>query len=158
MPHFDETYRFIKEAKDQNGIVLVHCKMGMSRSASSVIAYLMKEYEMNNEDALEKVKKDRPIIQPNDSFARQLVEYNGILNAKLEYRKSLTVPSTRSESPNDYSRKKSAQERCKNVDVKKLAGSRFSYPVEVPEHEEDVLYRQRKLSGESKSGSEKEKK
>ena len=150
MPHFDETYRFIKEAKDQNGIVLVHCKMGMSRSASSVIAFLMKEYEMNNEDALEKVRKDRPIIQPNDSFARQLVEYNGILNAKLEYRKSLSSPKPRGDSPNDYSRKKSAQDRCRYVDVKKLAGSRFSYPVEVPENEEDVLYRQRSGSVEIK--------
>ena len=150
MPHFDETYRFIKEAKDQNGIVLVHCKMGMSRSASSVIAYLMKEYEMNNEDALKKVRNDRPIVQPNESFARQLVEYNGILNAKLEYRKSLTAPHPRSDSPNDYCRKKSAQERCKNVDVKRIVGSRFSCPVEVPENEEDVLYRQRSDSVETK--------
>ena len=109
-----------------------------------------KEYSMNNVDALEKVKKARPIIQPNDSFARQLVEYNGILNAKLEYRKSLTAPHPRSDSPNDYCRKKSAQDRCKNVDVKKIVGSRFSCPVEVPENEEDVLFRERSGSVKTK--------
>ena len=129
VPHFDETYKFIKEAKDQNGTVLVHCKMGMSRSASSVIAFLMKEYGMNNEEALEKVKKARPIVQPNDSFARQLVEFNGILHAKKDYRTSLNQHSTRSASPSDYCRKTSAKERCKDVNVAKLAKSRFSHPV-----------------------------
>ena len=127
---FDETYKFIKEAKDQNGTVLVHCKMGMSRSASSVIAFIMKEYGMNNEEALEKVRNARPIIQPNEAFASQLVEYNGILHAKKDYRQSLNKHSARSSSPSgDYCRKTSAKERCKDVHVKDLARTRFSHPV-----------------------------
>ena len=129
VPHFDETYKFIKEAKDKNGTVLVHCKMGMSRSASSVIAYIMKEYGKNNEEALEQVRKARPIVQPNEAFARQLVEFNGILHAKRDYRTSLNQHSTRSASPRDYCRKTSAKERCKDGHVKDLARTRFSHPV-----------------------------
>jgi len=37
---FEEAYNFIKEGK----IVFVHCHAGVSRSASIVIAYLMKKY------------------------------------------------------------------------------------------------------------------
>ena len=125
VPHFDETYRFIKEAKDHEGCVLVHCKMGMSRSASTVIAYIMKEYKMNLDETMEKVRKARPIVQPNDSFARQLVEYNGILSAKVDFRNSLSM-SPNNPSPKS-SRKNSASARCAEVDVKKMAGSRFSY-------------------------------
>merc|ERR1719210_776267 len=101
----------------------------MSRSASSVIAFIMKEYGMENMEALEKVRKARPIVQPNESFARQLVEYNGILHAKKDYRTSLNQHSTRSASPSDYCRKTSAKERCKEVNVKNLAKTRFSHPV-----------------------------
>ena len=39
---------------------------------------------MDNEEALEKVRKARPIIQPNAAFASQLVEYNGFLHAKKD--------------------------------------------------------------------------
>ena len=125
VPHFDETYRFIKEAKDANGCVLVHCKMGMSRSASSVIAYIMKEYKMNLCEAMEKVRKARPIVQPNDSFARQLVEYNGILNAKVDFFES-HVSSEDDTNSCVMERKMSAGYRCKDVDVKSIVGTRFS--------------------------------
>ena len=90
----------------------------------------MKEYGMDNEEALEKVRKARPIIQPNAAFASQLVEYNGFLHAKKGYRQSLNKDSTRSASPTgDYCRKTSAKERCKDVHVKDLARTRFSHPV-----------------------------
>ena len=145
--NFDETYRFIKEAKDNNGTVLVHCKMGMSRSASSVIAFLMKEYKLSNKEALEKVKKARPIVQPNSSFVKQLIEYNGILNAKMDYQKSLSECPEKKPAPGEYDRKKSAVDRCKHVDVRGIAGSRFSTPSSVSECEEDKLsFRERSSS------------
>ena len=31
-------------------------------------AFLMKEYKLSNKEALEKVKKARPIVQPNSSL------------------------------------------------------------------------------------------
>jgi protein-tyrosine phosphatase len=49
----------IKKIKSINGNVLVHCTVGMSRSASIVIAYLIKEKNMTYEEALTFVKKKK---------------------------------------------------------------------------------------------------
>lgn len=40
--YWETSFKFIDEARKQGHAVLVHCKMGVSRSASTVIAYLMK--------------------------------------------------------------------------------------------------------------------
>lgn len=66
----------------QNSRVLVHCKMGVSRSASTVIAYAMKEYGWSLERAYRHVQDQRPIVHPNPSFMRQLEFYQGILDAR----------------------------------------------------------------------------
>ena len=39
---FERCFECIEEARAQNSAVLVHCYRGMSRSATIVIAYLMK--------------------------------------------------------------------------------------------------------------------
>ena len=39
--HFDSAFEFIDNALNNNNCVLVHCAMGVSRSASIVISYLM---------------------------------------------------------------------------------------------------------------------
>lgn len=61
---------------------LVHCKMGVSRSASTVMAYAMKEYGWPLEKAYNFVKQKRSVAQPNAGFMRQLAEYQGILDAR----------------------------------------------------------------------------
>lgn len=61
---------------------LVHCKMGVSRSASTVIAYAMKEFGWPLEKAYNYVKQRRSIARPNAGFMRQLSEYEGILDAR----------------------------------------------------------------------------
>ncbi|MEQ2194242.1 hypothetical protein XENOCAPTIV_026018 [Xenoophorus captivus] len=65
-----------------NSKCLVHCKMGVSRSASTVIAYAMKEYGWSLEKAYNYIKQKRSIAQPNAGFMRQLAEYEGILDAR----------------------------------------------------------------------------
>jgi protein-tyrosine phosphatase len=40
--HFEQTNQFLNECKEKNEKVLVHCQMGISRSSSIVLAYLMK--------------------------------------------------------------------------------------------------------------------
>ncbi|KPP74979.1 protein phosphatase Slingshot2-like [Scleropages formosus] len=63
---------------------LVHCKMGVSRSASTVIAYAMKEYGWDLDRAFDHVKERRAVAKPNPSFMRQLEEYQGILLASKQ--------------------------------------------------------------------------
>ncbi|CAI5762916.1 protein phosphatase Slingshot homolog 3 isoform X2 [Podarcis lilfordi] len=81
LPHWKETYNFISAAWAQGSRVLVHCKMGVSRSGSTVIAYAMKEYGWSLEQALSHVRERRPIVHPNPGFMRQLELYQGILDA-----------------------------------------------------------------------------
>uniref|UniRef100_A0A8C6PJ82 Protein phosphatase Slingshot homolog 1 n=1 Tax=Nothobranchius furzeri TaxID=105023 RepID=A0A8C6PJ82_NOTFU len=83
LAHWNDTYNFIVKAKKNNSKCLVHCKMGVSRSASTVIAYAMKEFGWSLEKAYNYVKQKRSIAQPNAGFMRQLAEYEGILDARL---------------------------------------------------------------------------
>lgn len=62
--------------------MLVHCKMGVSRSAATVVAYAMKQYGWSLEQALRHVQELRPIARPNPGFLRQLQTYQGILTAR----------------------------------------------------------------------------
>ena len=55
--------------------MLVHCRMGVSRSAAVVCAYAMKAYGWSYEKALKHVKQHRGCVKPNASFLRQLETY-----------------------------------------------------------------------------------
>ncbi|XP_058800022.1 protein phosphatase Slingshot-like isoform X2 [Phymastichus coffea] len=95
LKHWDDTFKYITKAKKEGSKVLVHCKMGVSRSASVVIAYAMKAYNWDFSQALSHVKNKRNCIKPNSSFLLQLETYQGILDAmknkeKLQRSKSDT--------------------------------------------------------------------
>ncbi|CAK8686511.1 unnamed protein product [Clavelina lepadiformis] len=96
LSHWNATWRYISEARKKGGRVLVHCKMGISRSAATVCAFLMKENSWNHERALEYVESCRSIVNPNSGFRKQLVEYEGILIASAHRHNRLF--RTRSES------------------------------------------------------------
>lgn len=57
-----------------NGIILVHCNAGVSRSSTVCIAYLMKSGMMTFSEAYDCVKSKRECIRPNDGFLKQLKE------------------------------------------------------------------------------------
>lgn len=83
------------DSRQEGSKVLVHCKMGVSRSASVVIAYAMKAYNWSFKKALEHVQSKRTCIKPNKHFQLQLETYQGILAAmknreKLQRSKSET--------------------------------------------------------------------
>uniref|UniRef100_A0A8C7LDV7 Protein phosphatase Slingshot homolog 1 n=1 Tax=Oncorhynchus kisutch TaxID=8019 RepID=A0A8C7LDV7_ONCKI len=92
LAHWNETYNFIVKAKKNHSKCLVHCKMGVSRSASTVIAYAMKEYGWSLEKAYNFVKQKRSITRPNAGFMRQLAEYEGILDASKQRHNKLWRP------------------------------------------------------------------
>ncbi|XP_016337551.1 protein phosphatase Slingshot homolog 2-like [Sinocyclocheilus anshuiensis] len=99
LAYWNDTYKFISRAKKAGAKCLVHCKMGVSRSASTVIAYAMKEYGWDLEQAFEYVKERRAVTKPNPSFMRQLEEYQGILMASKQRHNKLW----RSHSDSDLS-------------------------------------------------------
>ncbi|CAG9854747.1 unnamed protein product [Phyllotreta striolata] len=74
LSYFDETDLFIKEGMAK-GSVLVHCYFGVSRSATVVIAHIMKKHQLNYYEAFEKVKSKRKIVFPNLGFVYQLKLY-----------------------------------------------------------------------------------
>ncbi|XP_048875745.1 protein phosphatase Slingshot homolog 1-like isoform X2 [Brienomyrus brachyistius] len=84
LAHWNDTYNFIVRAKKNHSKCLVHCKMGVSRSASTVIAYAMKEYGWSLDKAYSFVKQKRSIACPNAGFMRQLAVYEGILDASKQ--------------------------------------------------------------------------
>lgn len=73
--YLDKAIDFIDEAKNNNANILVHCQMGISRSASCVLAYLISKCNYNVISGLQFVKKKRPIIMPNYGFLQQLRKF-----------------------------------------------------------------------------------
>lgn len=73
--HFNSCAEFIDDAIKQNGKVLVHCLKGASRSAAIVAAYLISKKNYTCAFALGIMKEKRKVVNPNDGFVQQLMEY-----------------------------------------------------------------------------------
>jgi len=88
--YFDEASQFISKAVKSQSPVLVHCIAGVSRSATIVIAHLMKKYGYSKEESYNFVKSKRPIIEPNYGFKFQLQVYqemgNSLDQTNINYR------------------------------------------------------------------------
>ncbi len=67
----DELADTIKQGVD-NGGILVHCSMGASRSATAVLAYLIKYHNLDLEQALAVARDTRTLVQPNAGFIMSL--------------------------------------------------------------------------------------
>ncbi|MEQ2256597.1 Dual specificity phosphatase 29 [Ilyodon furcidens] len=71
-PFFNPAANFIKNALSlPAGKILVHCAMGLSRSTTLVLAYLMIHENLTLVDAINAVSANRN-ISPNDGFLEQL--------------------------------------------------------------------------------------
>eukprot|EP00128_Syssomonas_multiformis_P015568 Colp12_sorted_trinity150504_noHs@18446 len=70
---FESVHKFIADLG--GGPVLFHCAAGISRSATFVIAHLMKAHNLTLRDAFRLTKNGRSIIFPNNGFMTQLIEY-----------------------------------------------------------------------------------
>ncbi|KAK6643225.1 hypothetical protein RUM43_004730 [Polyplax serrata] len=76
--YFQEAADFIHSALCSGGKVYVHCLMGMSRSSTCVLAYLMLKKGMSAAEATRTVKEKRA-IHPNEGFLQQLADLDNAL-------------------------------------------------------------------------------
>jgi protein-tyrosine phosphatase len=78
-PHVDirpavkEALEFVRKARAKGQTVLIHCQMGMSRSASVAVAVVKALENMSPDNAIKYVKKKRPIIDLNYGFKKQIL-------------------------------------------------------------------------------------
>jgi protein-tyrosine phosphatase len=72
---FERTSAFIAEGMATGYSVLVHCQQGVSRSASLILAYLIRSQAMTLKGAYMHLRQRRPTVKPNANFLRQLIEW-----------------------------------------------------------------------------------
>lgn len=70
--HFDKTTHFLESALSNGGRVLVHCNLGVSRSSTISIAYLIHAKKWTLQQSHEFLKDKRTCIRPNRGFLKQL--------------------------------------------------------------------------------------
>lgn len=81
--HFEECINFINEViEEKKGRILVHCLAGQSRSATIIIAFLIKFKKMTFEEALKMVQEKRIYVNPNKGFRAQLLAFEESLKKK----------------------------------------------------------------------------
>ncbi|KAL4232300.1 Dual specificity protein phosphatase 4 [Mactra antiquata] len=94
---FSEALQFIESVRLREGKVLVHCKAGISRSATICIAYLMSYKSLTLDQAFDYVRARREVISPNMNFMQQLFEFERKL--LVSRMRSFVYPSVSELSP-----------------------------------------------------------
>lgn len=77
---FDLCCEFINKVFEDKGNLLIHCMAGRSRSVTILAAYLIKNFGISDESAIDLIKSKRPIIGINDGFRQQLNKYYKYVN------------------------------------------------------------------------------
>ena len=116
----------VESVRESGGKVLIHCRAGISRSATICIAYLMYGGRLTLDEAHDYLKRCRPLISPNLNFMQQLAEFEGCLKTGEECssRVSLRRPS------DDLVARISGQcSNCKTVGVEN--GQAFCHPTDA---------------------------
>ena len=79
---FDETSDLIDAYLADGKKILIHCAAGISRSPTILAAYLMRSRGMSCDEALEFIRRARPIVDPNLGFVIQLCAYEARLKQR----------------------------------------------------------------------------
>eukprot|EP00928_Gymnodinium_smaydae_P039296 TRINITY_DN26865_c0_g1_i1.p1 TRINITY_DN26865_c0_g1~~TRINITY_DN26865_c0_g1_i1.p1 ORF type:complete len:233 (+),score=14.75 TRINITY_DN26865_c0_g1_i1:23-700(+) len=75
VPHLATAVSFVERARQGDGLVLVHCLMGLNRSGMIVVAYLMLSLKMCFLDAFGLVRQLRSrYVVANEAFQLQLLQ------------------------------------------------------------------------------------
>lgn len=85
--HFPEAFQFLEAVRRRGGVALVHCALGINRSAAVCVGYLMVHAQMTLLQATRLIKNKRRVVLANRAFQRQLVRYarsRGLLDRFVE--------------------------------------------------------------------------
>lgn len=74
--HFETSYEFIEKAQKSGNGILIHCAYGVSRSATILIAYLIKKLKISYTQAFAFARRKRSVIRPNRGFEEQLKQWS----------------------------------------------------------------------------------
>ena len=72
---FSEAISFIENIIKEGGSVLVHCREGLSRSPSTIIAFLMQKKDWSLDKSYSHLLDCNKKLRINDGFKRQLMQY-----------------------------------------------------------------------------------
>ncbi len=78
----DDNIEWVHEALSQGGRVMVHCWSGVSRSAVTVMAYLVRYHNESVVNAYHKVLAKRPIVDPWPRYLEQYQRWASTTAAK----------------------------------------------------------------------------
>jgi protein-tyrosine phosphatase len=81
-----EIYDIIELATNNKTNILIHCMVGASRSATAVIYYIMRKYNIKSfEKVYQKVKSRRNVVNLNSGFKEVLTKFeqNLVIDYKL---------------------------------------------------------------------------
>ena len=100
---FDEAFSFIELARKNGGKLLVHCKLGISRSPAILIGYFIKYKGFSNVSALNFLKLKRTQVHPNQGFISQLNSYEKKIkkNQKRNFNSNISNYTTDFSSTNN---------------------------------------------------------
>ena len=93
---FQKTNNFIQKAKLAGKNILIHCQLGISRSTTCLIAYMIKFMGYSTVTAMQFIKNKRPHIMPNFGFLQQLKNYE----EKIKFQKNSDNDSEEDNSNN----------------------------------------------------------
>lgn len=74
-----DTILAVKDGDISVNRILLHCQLGISRSSTFVIGYIMRIYSCSLLHAIGMVRSRRPVVLPNEGFLRQLGEYEKVV-------------------------------------------------------------------------------
>ena len=99
LPYMGCAADFIGSAIENGGKCLVNCQMGVSRSSSCAMVYLMIKKNMNALDVITQFRQNRD-VRPNDGFMEQLIYLDNELRKQREHNEPLEIQlSTISDLP-----------------------------------------------------------
>ena len=113
--YFGRTLPFIDDALASGGKILVNCWAGVSRSSSTIAAYLIQNKHVTRDEALEQIRVNRPQARPNRLYKTQLDELYNTLTKNRTKSESLTTDAPTEEPTEDPTEETMADSKNKAV-------------------------------------------